>query len=471
MPDSAVVQANEILHGLEARFRSQGEPVEVKFRELCSAWPWAKRSDVLTHLIHSYSAKILPYIPILFLSSDTYIEPDAPVADIFAGTGTVLLESSVHPFYPRTAYGVELNPLARLVAQVKITPLETAHLTSLAEDIVAVASGPCRAEIPAYTQLDYWFPPESQAGLGQLRWAIEHHVRHPAHRDFFRVCLAATVRKCSFADPDIPPPVRLNPAKYPPASQRRHNAEKRLEELRRQDPIRVFRRMAARNIERMERFCLAWKNHPSPKQSQIVWDDATCLRWADVSERAELTKATSRPFPSNSCGAIITSPPYGTAQKYVRNTKLEMLWLGLIREQDIADLDRRTIGTEKALKTEYTDIPRFPNAAINQALRLVADRSLYRAALTYKYFQGMQRAMLEAHRILRIGGHLIIVIGDNTVSGISVQNHRLLASLAQEIGFTVRMILSDRLDSRGMITTRHHTGGLVTHDWVVVLKK
>lgn len=121
MPARAALEANEILRALEVRFRTRAEPIDVKFRELCSAWPWARRSDVFTHLVHPYSAKILSYIPILFLSSDAYVDPAAPVADVFAGTGTVLLESSLHPFYPRPAYGVELNPLARLIAQVKVS--------------------------------------------------------------------------------------------------------------------------------------------------------------------------------------------------------------------------------------------------------------------------------------------------------------------------------------------------------------
>ena len=40
-----------------------------------------------------------------------------------------------------------------------------------------------------------------------------------------------------------------------------------------------------------------------------------------------------------------------------------------------------------------------------------------------------------------------------------------------ECGFEDEMILIDKIRSRGMITKRHETGGLVTDDWIVVLKK
>ena len=60
--------------------------------------------DVLTHLIHPYSAKVLPYIPIFFLTSTDIVRPDDRVLTCLP-EGTVLLEASTHPYHPRTSYG------------------------------------------------------------------------------------------------------------------------------------------------------------------------------------------------------------------------------------------------------------------------------------------------------------------------------------------------------------------------------
>src|SRR5216684_3811191 len=72
-------------------YAQTGEPQLVSFRNLCAPWDWAQRSDVFTHLLHSYPAKLLPYVPIAFLTS-SFAAKDDLILDCFAGTGTVLLE-------------------------------------------------------------------------------------------------------------------------------------------------------------------------------------------------------------------------------------------------------------------------------------------------------------------------------------------------------------------------------------------
>jgi hypothetical protein len=58
------------------------------------------------------------------------------------------------------------------------------------------------------------------------------------------------------------------------------------------------------------------------------------------------------------------------------------------------------------------------------------------------------------------------------VCGIEVKNHNILSDIAvQECGFAVEIVLVDRIRSRGMITKRHETGGLVLDDWTLVLRK
>jgi len=117
-------EVSRILDDMTAAFHKNPDGVEVGFRELCADWPWAKRSDAYTHLLHRYPAKMLSYIPAFFLSTQRYASRGDPILDVFAGTATVLLESIIHPFLPRSAYGIEINPLARLIAKVKTTLIE-----------------------------------------------------------------------------------------------------------------------------------------------------------------------------------------------------------------------------------------------------------------------------------------------------------------------------------------------------------
>ena len=66
----------------------------------------------------------------------------------------------------------------------------------------------------------------------------------------------------------------------------------------------------------------------------------------------------------------------------------------------------------------------------------------------------------------------MLVVGDNTICGLKVENHRILADIAtQDSGFEVETTLVDKIRSRGMITKRHETGGMVLDDWVIILQK
>jgi DNA modification methylase len=65
-------------------------PIEVSFRALI---PQLKRTDRLTHLIHTYPAKLLMHIPYFFLNNNVFSKRGDTILDPFCGTGTVLLEA------------------------------------------------------------------------------------------------------------------------------------------------------------------------------------------------------------------------------------------------------------------------------------------------------------------------------------------------------------------------------------------
>ncbi|GAH48113.1 unnamed protein product, partial [marine sediment metagenome] len=77
---------------------------------------------------------------------------------MFAGTGTVLLESIVHPYLKRNAIGVEINPLGRLISKVKTTPLDDEELRSEAARLFRrIANFNGDINIPDFPNRDFWF--------------------------------------------------------------------------------------------------------------------------------------------------------------------------------------------------------------------------------------------------------------------------------------------------------------------------
>src|SRR5918912_3724324 len=80
----------------------------------------------LTHSYHSYSAKYIPQIPRYLISNLT--KRNDLILDNFVGSGTTLVESKV---LGRHAIGIDINPLACLVAKVKTTNIEKPDLEKI----------------------------------------------------------------------------------------------------------------------------------------------------------------------------------------------------------------------------------------------------------------------------------------------------------------------------------------------------
>ena len=65
-----------------------------------------------------------------------------------------------------------------------------------------------------------------------------------------------------------------------------------------------------------------------------------------------------------------------------------------------------------------------------------------------------------------------MVIGNNLVFNRMVQNHQILTNIARDqVGFDVDFIARDEIRSRGLITKRHETSGIIGDEWVISLSK
>jgi len=464
--------ANNYLQRFREKYEQNGRPVRVSFRALCSDWPWAKRSDVYTHLLHKYPAKILPYIPIFFLSSESYAAQNDLVLDNFAGTGTVLLESIIHPHLKRSAIGIEINPLARLIAKVKTTPLPTSDLKEEAKNLISrINYFTGEVEIPQFINRDLWFSKRIQYALAKIKSCIDD-VEDVNLKDFFLVCLSYIIRDVSFADPKIAPPIVLKPEHFSKNPERQKEVTVLLRRKKWARPLTYFERAVEKNIKRVETLNAFEELRAGETKAEIIWDDARELKWGRLTAAGGIDKTDAEPIPNGSVGLVITSPPYINAQKYVRTTKFELFWLGLATEEELPVLDKSLVGTERIFWDEYKELHLSGVESADSVIKRIYKKSKERAYIVSRYFDDMRQVMKETYRVLKTDGRFVLVVGDNTVCGTKVRSHQILANIAtQDLGFEVETMLVDKIRSRGMITKRHETGGMVLDDWVVVLKK
>jgi hypothetical protein len=87
------------------------------------------------------------------------------------------------------------------------------------------------------------------------------------------------------------------------------------------------------------------------------------------------------------------------------------------------------------------------------------------------YLIEMRSALDEAVRVLRRGGHLVLIIGNNTVAGQRFSTAAYVAELAAAAGLSLKLALVDHIRSRGLMTKRNKTAGLITREFVFVFKK
>jgi len=463
---------DEQLDKFRQTYKNSGKPIRASFRQLCKTWEWARRSDVYTHFLHRYPAKILPYIPIYFLSSEEYTSKNEVVMDPFSGTGTVLLESIVHPYLAKKAIGVEINPLARLIAKVKTTPLDISELKAASEDLFERIKKLCGdIRTPDFTNRDLWFSKRVQRELARIRLCIED-IDKDDHKDFFLASFSSIIRDVSFADPKIAPPVILRAKNFKKNPKLMTKVEEVIKKKKKAHPLRYFQISVKKNIRRIETLnCIRWLSKGKIK-SEIVWDDARSLRRAKMKCNGELDKSKTNPIRDRSIGFVITSPPYINAQKYVRTTKFELFWLNMTNENELKRLNESLIGTEAVYYKQYKDLKLTGIGSADKVIKKIYKLDPRRAFIVSKYFSDMQKVIKEIYRVLKPNGRFVLVIGNNLVKGIEVKNHNILSDMASHDGlFKKEMVLVDEIKSRGMITKRHETGGLVLDEWVIVLKK
>lgn len=463
-----IIEFDKKIGELKSQYQKAKHPVVFNFRDFCSAWKWAKRSDVFTHHIHKYPAKLIPYIPIFFLSSQICEENDV-VLDPFAGSGTVLLESIAHPHYKRNCMGIEINPLARLIAKVKTTPLDENELQQKKEELfLNLKRKDIVPIIPEYDNLSLWFSKSAKNKLGKLRACIEE-LENDDYKDFFLVCFSSIIRKVSLADPNIPPPVVLKIKNYKKSSAKHGEMKDFLKRNKRPKVNKLFKQCIEDNETRVKSLSGIEEVAKGKIRARIVWDDSRSPKIGKLTDKGIIEKRGASKFEENSIGLIITSPPYITAQKYVRTTKLELLWLGLADSKSLRELDKETIGSER-VKVDEEIIPTNIKA-IDNLCNEIEEISKERAIMVNRYFNDMALVMQNSYKILKKGREMILIVGNNKVCGHDVNTHDMLAEIGESVGFKRELVVKDKIRSRGMITRRHKNGGLIEDEYIVVLRK
>ena len=168
---------------------------------------------------------------------------------------------------------------------------------------------------------------------------------------------------------------------------------------------------------------------------------------------------------------IITSPPYANAQEYFRSIKLELYWLNLVPDGSLAALNRALVGTERLTLAECQMPPAFGIPALDHDLAEIYPVDRKRAHIVLRYFQDMRSSIEQCYRVLKPGGYLGLVVGDNVIRKVPVATSSFMQDIAESVGFSTEEVGYDRIVARGLTPKRHETAGIIDVEWMLIFRK
>lgn len=436
---------DKIIDSWAAFYARTGSSYMVDFRALAADFLPERH----THLLHSYPAKLLPHIPTFFLKSSKCGGHGSTriLADPFCGSGTVLLEGALSGLQ---VVGADPNPLARLIARVKTNPL---HVQSIHEALSIVnrrMETIVKSEPPDVVNLSLWYSAPVAMELCKLRATIAEIKPRPL-REFMLVCFSVCVRKMSNADPRLSVPVKINLKRKARYGQHFGQLKRHLDHLKQENVLPTFNLIVQRNAVGMESLRRALKKKPLVS----IFDDARALHSHIGVKSVDL---------------IITSPPYVGAQKYIRSSSLSLGWLDLAESTGLRPLERSTIGREHFNRSEMQLRPIAGVEPADKLIQLIREKNPLRAHIASTYLKEIRSALGAMHSVLRRGGQMIMVAGPNTICGYHFDTPSFIEEMAHQVGFATQFKLVDHIRSRGLMTKRNKTAGLISSEMVLCLR-
>ena len=308
---------------------------------------------------------------------------------------------------------------------------------------------------PDVVNLTYWYSPKAIKQLTRITASV-HDLNPSKFRSLCEVAISACARKASFADPHVSVPVKLRAERYTtqPGSFENQGTPEKTEGYQRVRAVLFSTAQYATQIESL------W-----PVRSKM----GTVVSFYENSLGGGATSLAAHP--AHSADLIITSPPYLGAQKYVRATSLALGWLSLAPSDGLRQLELRSIGREHFHKLDYREFCPCGIPEVDNLLKVVFQANPLRAHIAARYLLEMREALSTCHRILKPGGQMVLVRGANALCGRLFDTTAYLKRICADLQFSLLLELTDIIKSRGLMTRRNRTAGLIPMESVILLQK
>jgi tRNA G10 N-methylase Trm11 len=186
---------------------------------------------------------------------------------------------------------------------------------------------------------------------------------------------------------------------------------------------------------------------------------------ADVLEAS----AINLPLKDDAVDLIITSPPYLDSVDYMYNFMLEYFWLGkrlgVPSRSRFNELRRSQMGAKRPDDLSASCLPDCLHGLIEEA-----DIAPSRVGATRAYCSNMSKHFESASRVLKADARYVLVVGNSKTGDGVLPMHDALIRLAADAGFQLEKAFSYRIRRHYMKFPRAGRGGIITMDWVIVMR-
>ncbi len=387
-------------------------------------------TNYATHGYHRYPAKFIPQIVQKLIKE--YTLPGDTVIDPFGGCGTTLVEAKLAG---RKSYGFDINPVAKLITQAKITPIKPKTLENELNNFINTyeISLPTSPTINI-NRITYWFDAQTIAELNRIYVAIKA-TKDLAVRRLFLCAFSHILKNCSkwlmkSTKPQVDPNKTIT------------------------SPIDIFLPHLQSIINRNTQFY-------SLLQENKTLGVKTKMRLGDSTKKL--------PILSNSVDLIVTSPPYVTSYEYADLHQLSLLWFGNDHKyfkkwkqyaKDFNSFRKKFMGT--SLKANYRSEVLNSSTAENIVTQL-SKRDVGVCKNVAHYFSDMNKSFTEMFRILKPGHKACIIIGDTTLQNCYIANSQVAAEQMEKIGFEPVKFIKREVSNKLITPWRNTENGRFTN--------
>ena len=357
------------------------------------------------------------------------------ILDPFCGSGAVLVAGRRNGL---SVTGIDLNPMAGLLSEIKLTGFSVEKATAIANEFVQTARKTKRTFPIQWPAKHYWFTSATLEKYERLRAAGQNLKLHNTiDGKAVLLAFALSIRLCSKADQRSPKPFISKKA----ISTRKGKHF---------DPYRMVHMLLKELGE-------VYGADFHKNDCRFLLADVTC--------------DTSIPRLIGKHSHVITSPPYINAQDYFRNFKLELYLLEGLLSFRVSELQECFIGTERGnlLAGISAEQIRRQRERIPQIKKL-ARKSPRSEAIVHHYLRDMGNAFDIIKKCLKRKGTFVLVCGDNLIGGVRIRTWQILRDMLVERGFKLFDSFTDIIKDRMLAPNRCGHKGLIKEEVVLAFR-